>query len=68
MSADNWAACPRCIKRSPDGMVDRPLFREDYEIYGAEDGAVIVSYSGVCEECNLRLQFETTTPIPGVED
>lgn len=39
-------------------------FREDYEIYGAEDGEVIVSYSGRCDTCGLRLDSRHAHPIP----
>lgn len=42
-------------------------FREDYEIYGAEDGVVIVDYSGSCRECGLELSFTDKRPIPGLE-
>jgi hypothetical protein len=41
-------------------------FREDYEIYGAEDGAVTVSYSGGCRVCGLSLSFRDDHPIPGL--
>lgn len=34
------------------------LFREDYEIGGAEDGVVKVSYAGSCKKCTLSLSFE----------
>lgn len=33
-------------------------FREDYEIYGAEDGLVKVSYSGGCKECGAHVEFK----------
>jgi hypothetical protein len=39
-------------------------FREDYEIYGAEDGVVTVRYSGACTECGLTLKFKDEHPIP----
>lgn len=32
-------------------------FREDYEIFGAEDGTVEVRYRGACGTCNLRMEF-----------
>jgi hypothetical protein len=38
-------------------------FREDYEIWGAEDGEVKVKYRGVCGACNLRLNFEHSHPL-----
>lgn len=41
-------------------------FREDYEIYGAEDGEVTVSYGGSCRECGLSLSFTDKHTIPGV--
>lgn len=47
---------------------DDRTFREDYEIYGAEDGVITVSYSGECRKCGLKLTFTHEQPIPGVED
>ena len=38
-------------------------FREDYEIYGAEDGTVKVSYSGGCDTCGLSLNFSDEHPL-----
>lgn len=32
-------------------------FREDYEIYGASEGTVKVSYSGHCQTCHLGFDF-----------
>lgn len=46
----------------------KATFREDYEIFGAETGAVTVSYSGECINCGLRLRFTDTRSIPGIED
>jgi hypothetical protein len=51
-------------------MATTPLeatFREDYEIYGADEGTVVVSYSGFCEVCRLTLTFKSETPIPDVD-
>jgi hypothetical protein len=42
-------------------------FREDYEISGAETGAVTVGYSGSCTKCKLSLSFNFTEPIPGLD-
>lgn len=42
-----------------------PTFREDYEFYGAADGAVTASYSGKCTKCGLELKFKDTHPISG---
>lgn len=38
-------------------------FREDYEIYGADDGVVTVSYRGGCTVCKLELKFKDDHPI-----
>jgi hypothetical protein len=98
MSADNWAICPRCIKRAEAdraaqiaatgasyGKVseqeyveavkairdvnpeDFRTFREDYEICGAKDGEVTVSYSGSCSVCGISLSFTDHHAIPGVQ-
>lgn len=42
-------------------------FREDYEIYGAENGVIIVDYSGQCTKCGLELHFKEEHPIPGAK-
>lgn len=42
-------------------------FREDYEIYGASDGTVIVDYYGGCGKCGLKLSFRDEHPIEGDE-
>jgi hypothetical protein len=97
MSADNWAICPRCLRREEARLSDlqrrtaeaygvlpvaefdamraeanRPIdtaklttFREDYEIYGAEEGHVVVSYSGSCSTCKLNHKIHTDEQIPG---
>ena len=44
-----------------------PTFREDYEISGAEEGVISVSYSGRCRKCGLNLSFADEHPIPGFE-
>jgi hypothetical protein len=45
---------------------DFRTFREDYEIYGTEDGEVTVSYSGHCRTCGAGLEFTDRHVIPGV--
>lgn len=68
MSADNWAYCPRCQKEEDRNLRDeyeRPEFREDYEIYGAESGTVCISYSGRCNSCGLSVSWEDSHPIEG---
>ena len=62
MSADNWTRCPNC--NFPD------TFREDYEIFGAEDGVVMVTYEGHSQRCGSHLDFRHEVPVPpkaGVE-
>jgi hypothetical protein len=39
-------------------------FREDYEIGGAEEGEVEVTYSGSCTVCRLALQFSHAEALP----
>lgn len=99
MGADNWAICPRCLRRARKehdervaavaalygkvpveefdaeraalGDVDPEDFRtyrEDYEFYGAESGEVTASYGGVCETCDLRLDFKHTHPLEDADD
>lgn len=41
-------------------------FREDYRIYGAEEGVVKVRYSGSCSVCKLNLEFACAHPIEGL--
>jgi hypothetical protein len=43
-------------------------FREDYEIYGADEGVLKISYSGNCGVCNLDFQISQSHPIPGIND
>jgi len=38
-------------------------FREDYEFFGAETGAVHVSYSGSCSDCGLEMHIDETYPL-----
>ena len=38
-------------------------FREDYEICGADEGVVEVSYRGSCGICNLRMEFKHSHEI-----
>lgn len=40
-------------------------FREDYEISGAENGEVVVSYGGGCSVCGASLSFTDRHEIPG---
>jgi hypothetical protein len=38
-------------------------FREDYEIYGADEGVIRVEYHGECQECGLRVEFSFDKPF-----
>lgn len=38
-------------------------FREDYEIYGADKGTLVVSYGGSCEVCGLEVTFYAEKPF-----
>jgi hypothetical protein len=49
------------------GKLDATL-REDWEIYGADDGVVKVDYSSFCNVCGLRVTFEFAYPIPDVTE
>jgi hypothetical protein len=40
-------------------------FREDYEIYGAEQGEITVDYHGECTRCGLSLGFGITKHLYG---
>jgi hypothetical protein len=48
----------------PIDQQDYATFREDYEITGAKDGIVVVSYGGSCEVCGLELSFTDKHPLP----
>lgn len=43
-------------------------FREDYEIGGAQDGSIVVSYNGGCSICGLSLTFSHEVLIEGIEE
>ena len=53
--------------RSPDYRQFQ-TFREDYEIMGAEEGVVRVSYVGSCTNCGTSLTFTDEHPIPRHEE
>jgi hypothetical protein len=48
----------RAEAQRPFDEGDFQTFREDYEIYGAAEGTVVVSYSGHCSVCALGLDFK----------
>jgi hypothetical protein len=67
VSADEYAAMAKAATVAQ--VVPRdPTFREDYEIFGARDGVVKVSYSGSCAVCGLGLDFTTEKLIEGITD
>lgn len=51
----------RALAEAPIQM--ESTFREDYEIYGAEDGVVQVSYGGSCDECGAHLEFKFSQKV-----
>lgn len=38
-------------------------FREDYEVWGAEEGVVHYSYRGQCASCGACCKFEGSHPV-----
>jgi hypothetical protein len=61
------------MERARDAAKDMPseTFREDYEIYGAQDGTVKVTYGGRCEVCKVGIDFRVERqfwPSPAPED
>lgn len=52
-------------QRADAEIVLKSTFREDYEIYGAEEGWVEVSYRGKCTACGLSLSFKDMREIEG---
>lgn len=42
-------------------------FREDYEIYGAEQGEVEAHYKGHCEVCDLDCRFDYSKRFWGAD-
>lgn len=51
-------------RREKHGSYDAfRTFREDYEIGGAEEGLIEVSYRGGCNVCGLRTEFEHSHPL-----
>ncbi len=53
---------------NPVDLYKLTTFREDYEIYGADQGIVHVSYDGSCRTCGLCLSFNDERPIPGLDE
>ena len=47
--------------------LETQTFREDYEIYGADEGEIEVNYRGNCGECGLSVTLKHTHKIDGVQ-
>lgn len=70
MSADNWAACPKCQKEEADnpdtsdgeGYVEDPKLREDYEI-AIHRGEFYIHYSAQCYSCDFKKSFHIEEKI-----
>jgi hypothetical protein len=56
VSLDAWDKMRMEVPPEPQPE-DFRTFREDYEISGASEWVVRVSYSGRCNACGLRLDF-----------
>lgn len=54
MGAEEWL---RLRDESLKKLVIAEDFREDYEIYGASEGGIEVSYRGGCQKCGLSCKF-----------
>lgn len=39
-------------------------FREDYDLYGVEEGCLTIVYSGGCTTCNLKFDHHSEHPLP----
>lgn len=65
---EEFDAARAMLEKKREKNVNREeTFREDYEIFGAEDGVVTVGYRGACTACGLTLSFEENHPIPDVD-
>ena len=54
------------LRERAEAPIDlQSTFREDYEIYGAEEGWVQISYRGCCTKCSLKLSFKDMREIEG---
>jgi hypothetical protein len=65
MSADNWAICPRCEKKTEFVNLkkdDRYNFRENYEI-GVYKNKFEVDYIGSCTKCGFSYTFSHSEQI-----
>lgn len=60
---DEWEAMRNAVPAPPDRTDFVETFREDYEIYGAREGTITVSYGGHCEKCGLSLNFNEPHPF-----
>ena len=64
VTVEEFDATRRMLDQDKQRFERRQLtFREDYEIYGATDGLIIVDYSGSCTKCGLNVSFKTEHPV-----
>lgn len=66
VSREEWQALIYKAEGEAENEPSETL-REDYEIYGAEYGEVIVSYSGHCNQCGLSLSFKHIAKFDGID-
>lgn len=64
ISIDDFLVLRNEAQNRREGLpLQKATFREDYEIYGAEDGGVEVNYRGSCNCCGLALKFTDYRPL-----
>lgn len=65
---EEWQAMNQAaIDAVPDPENFR-TFREDYEFYGADEGAVTATYKGECQTCGLSVSFRHEHPFYSGEE
>lgn len=62
---EQWKVLDADAHKAAEPFVEQ-TFREDYEISGAEDGAVGIDYRGGCGICGLSCSFKHSIPIEGI--
>ena len=65
---DDWKLLDRDALEAAVEDITRKTFREDWEVFGAEDGEVVFNYGGHCEVCSLHVDIRHTVNIPNGED
>jgi hypothetical protein len=64
ISIDDFLVLRNEAQQRREGLpLQKATFREDYEIFGAEDGAIEINYSGSCKCCGLSMKFTDYRPM-----